>query len=62
MPERVSNATLTLSLNESYTWTKDFPELDPEMRSNTGGEDTVHTIDNRVPMPISFRASLRIQF
>ena len=62
MPERVSNATLTLSLNESYTWTKNFPELDPEMRSNTGGEDTVHTIDNRVPMPISFRASLRIQF
>jgi outer membrane receptor protein involved in Fe transport len=62
MPERVSNATLTLSLNESYTWTKDFPELDPEMSSNTGGEDTVHSISNRVPMPISFRASLRIQF
>jgi outer membrane receptor protein involved in Fe transport len=62
MPERVSNATLTLSLNESYTWKKDFPELDPEMSSNTGGEDTVQSIANRVPMPISFRASLRIQF
>lgn len=62
MPGRINSAVLTMSLNESYTWTKDFPELDPEMRSNTGGEDTVHSIDNRVPMPISFRATLRLQF
>ena len=62
VPARISSAVLTLSLNESYTWKKDFPELDPEMRSNQGGSATVHTISNRVPMPIAFRASMRFQF
>lgn len=62
LPNQVSSSTLTLSLNESLTWKRNFPDLDPEMRSNQGGTATVHSVDNRVPMPISFRASLRIQF
>jgi len=62
MPGQVNSATLTLALNESYTWKKNFPELDPEMRGNQGATDIVHQIDNRAPMPISFRASFRIQF
>ncbi len=62
MPDRISSAVLTLSLNESYTWKKNFPDLDPEMRGNEGAAETVQQVDNRVPMPISFRASLRIQF
>ena len=61
-PDRVSNAVLTVSLNESYTWKKDFLDLDPEMGGNDGGSETVQAIDNRVPMPISFRASLRFTF
>ncbi len=61
-PQRVSNAVLTVSLNESYTWKKDFLDLDPEMGSNQGGTDVVQSPSNRVPMPISFRASLRFTF
>ena len=61
MPERISNALLTLSLNNSYTW-KRMPYLDPEMRGNQGGADLAQAIAARNPTPISFRASLRIQF
>jgi outer membrane receptor protein involved in Fe transport len=61
-PQQVGNAILTVSLNESYTWKKNFLDLDPEMRSNQGGTATVHSVANRVPMPISFRASLRFTF
>jgi outer membrane receptor protein involved in Fe transport len=61
-PDKVSNSILTLSLNESFSWIKDFQDLDPEVRSNQGADATVHTVANRTPMPISFRASLRITF
>ena len=61
-PDRVSNSTLTLSLNQSFSWIKDFQDLDPEVRSNTGAAQTVHSLANRVPMPITFRASLQVVF
>tara|TARA_B100001750_G_C15131238_1_gene409915 strand:- start:240 stop:602 length:363 start_codon:yes stop_codon:yes gene_type:complete len=61
-PDRVSNSTLTLSLNQSFSWIKDFQDLDPEVRSNTGAAQTVHSLSNRVPMPITFRASLQVVF
>jgi hypothetical protein len=61
-PDKVSNSILTLSLNESFSWIKDFQDLDPEVRSNQGADATVHTASNRTPMPITFRASLRITF
>jgi len=60
-PERISSALLTLALNNSYTW-KRMPYLDPEMRGNQGGIDLAQAIAARNPTPISFRASLRIQF
>ena len=60
-PERISSALLTLALNNSYTW-KRMPYLDPEMRGNQGGRDLAQAIAARNPTPISFRASLRIQF
>ena len=60
-PERVSNASLMVSLNDSYTWVKDFPVYTPEQQSNNGSEQVVGVTD-RVPSPISFRASLRITF
>ena len=60
-PDRISSALLTLALNNSYTW-KRMPYLDPEMRGNQGGVDLGQAIAARNPTPISFRASLRIQF
>ena len=60
-PERISSALLTLALNNTYTW-KRMPYLDPEMRGNQGGRDLAQAIAARNPTPISFRASLRIQF
>ncbi len=62
-PDRVSNATLTLSLDNSYRWVNsDWLILDPEMQSNFGALDQVVQAGARVPSPISFHASLRIQF
>ncbi len=60
-PDRIGSALLTLALNNSYTW-KRMPYLDPEMRGNQGGNDLAQAIAARNPTPISFRASLRIQF
>jgi outer membrane receptor protein involved in Fe transport len=60
-PEKITNASLSLSLNDSWTWLKDFPFLDPEMSGNDGTSQVVG-VTERLPSPISFRTSLRITF
>ena len=63
-PASVTSATLTLTLANSYLWTKDLPWWDPEvlgvMGVNAAGQGTDN--DPMVPPPITFRAGLRISF
>jgi hypothetical protein len=62
-PDAVNRSTLTLSLNESYTWlNKDWDYMDPEMQGNAGAHEQVIAPGYRVPVPISFRAALQVQF
>ncbi|MBI4521482.1 MAG: TonB-dependent receptor [Gemmatimonadetes bacterium] len=61
-PQRVSNATLTLALNNAYLWMKEMPFMDPEMLGNDGAVQASTGFSERVPTPITLRASLRITF
>ena len=62
-PDMVDRSTLTLSLNESYTWLNSgWDYMDPEMQGNAGAHEQVVSPGYRVPVPISFRAALQIQF
>jgi TonB-dependent SusC/RagA subfamily outer membrane receptor len=67
-PERVNNATLTLSLNNIWLWTK-LPWWDPEMLpqgsafsagANAGGYGGDQ--DEKIPAPHTFRAGIRVTF
>jgi len=62
-PEKVSNATLTLALNNSYLWMRDMPYMDPEAQSDpyASGQQG-YNFEETVPAPIVLRASLRITF
>jgi TonB-dependent starch-binding outer membrane protein SusC len=63
-PDRVTGATLTLSLANFYLWTKDLPWWDPEvlgvMGVNSAGRGGNN--DPMVPAPKTFRARLRVSF
>jgi hypothetical protein len=61
-PAKISNATLTLSLNNSLLWMKQLPWMDPELLGNDGANEMGIDATERVPAPISFRASLRVTF
>ena len=62
-PDGVDRSTLTLSLNESYTWhNSQWDYMDPEMQGNRGAHEQVVSPGYRVPVPISFRAALQVQF
>lgn len=60
-PDGVTNAMLTVGLYNSWTWyNKDFLQWDPEMVGDPDG--LVDSPGMRLPIPISLRASLRVQF
>ena len=61
-PDRVSGASLTLALNNSYLWMREMPFMDPEMLGNQGVNTETSGFTERIPAPITFRASLRITF
>ena len=62
-PEKVSNATLTLALNNSYLWMRDMPYMDPEAQADpyASGQQG-YNFEATVPAPLVLRASLRITF
>ena len=68
MPERVSNATFTLALRNSYLWRKEMPYMDPELTGDQGANNFSHqnqggyNFEESVPAPITLHASLRITF
>ena len=61
-PEQVSSSILTLSLNNSFLWMRDSPWGDPELLGNQGANSTGLGQTERMPTPITFRASLRVTF
>jgi outer membrane receptor protein involved in Fe transport len=65
-PERVQNATLTLTLGNLYTWSREgiFGTFGIENFSNSGitTEQTGISGNERIPAPTTFRASLRVNF
>jgi TonB-dependent starch-binding outer membrane protein SusC len=61
-PDRVSGASLTLALNNSYLWMREMPFMDPEMLGNEGVNSESTGFTERVPSPITLRVSLRVTF
>ena len=62
-PDRVSNATLTLTLNNAYDWFREIPWYDPEILSNGAAtDDGFGNPTERIPSPATFRISLRVTF
>jgi len=62
-PDRVSGATLTLALNNSFRWFKELPWYDFELFSDAGaGDDGIGSPSERTPGPTTFRISLRVTF
>ena len=61
-PEKVSNAVMTLSLNNSYDWYREIPWFDSEVLSNDGVNSDFGSIGLRTPAPAILRVSLRVTF
>jgi TonB-linked SusC/RagA family outer membrane protein len=64
-PDQVSNATLTLVLNNAYDWYREIPWYDVELTSDNGIGQTGEGFANaseRSPAPATFRMSLRVTF
>ena len=62
-PDRVSNATLTLALNNAWDWFREIPWYDPEILGNAAAnDDGIGNATERVPAPATFRISLRVTF
>ena len=62
-PDRVSNATLTLALNNFWDWYREIPWYDVESPGNNAvNDDGIGSQTERVPAPALFRLSLRVTF
>ncbi len=61
-PAQVNSATLTLSLDNSWLWTRELDHTDPEMLGNDGINTDAAGVSERVPNPISLRAAFRVTF
>jgi hypothetical protein len=61
-PDNIGSSLLTLSLNNSYLWMRESPWGDPELLGNQGANSTGLGQTERMPSPITFRASLRLTF
>ena len=65
-PDRIQNATLTLALNNFWTWSRESPfgTFAIENFTNDGGteEQSGISANERIPAPTTFRASLRVTF
>ncbi len=64
-PDRVSNATLTVTLANAWSWYKEIPWYDVEMTSDSGagqaGEGFANAAE-RTPAPATLRFALRVTF
>ena len=60
--DRITSSTLTLTLSNSYLWTKELPWMDPETLGNQGANSTGLSSSERVVSPVTLRLSLRVTF
>lgn len=62
-PDRISNATLTISLNNALTWYREVPWYELEIQGNDAAvDDGIGNATERIPAPTTFRMSLRVTF
>jgi outer membrane receptor protein involved in Fe transport len=61
-PESIQSSTLTISLNNSYLWTKEIPWMDPEGGNNDGASAIAPGLTERTPAPITLRIGLQVTF
>jgi hypothetical protein len=63
-PDQVQTATLTLTLGNSYTWVREtlFGAYGVESLGNAGANSTALGSTERIPPPVTLRASLRVTF
>jgi outer membrane receptor protein involved in Fe transport len=62
-PDRISNSTLTLTLQNSYAWYSEMPWYDTEIYGNLGAnQGGAGTPSERLPAPATFRMALRVTF
>lgn len=62
-PDRVSNAILTLALNNAWDWHREIPWYDTEILGNAAAnDDGIGNPSERIPAPATFRISLRVTF
>jgi TonB-linked SusC/RagA family outer membrane protein len=62
-PQSVSNATLTLSLDNAWDWYREIPWYDIEILGNNAAtSDNVVSSTERTPAPATLRLSLRVTF
>jgi hypothetical protein len=62
-PDRISGATLTLALNNAWSWFREVPWYDVEVFGNAGaGDDGIGGSTERVPPATTFRMALRVTF
>jgi len=62
-PDRVSNAVLTLTLQNAWSWYREIPYYDAEVQGNNAAtDDGIGGQSERIPSPATFRMSLRVTF
>jgi len=61
-PDDIRSALLTMTLSNSFLWTKELPWMDPETLGNNGVNSTGLSSSERVVSPVTLRLSLRVTF
>jgi TonB-linked SusC/RagA family outer membrane protein len=61
-PDRVSNATLTVALNNAFDWYREIPWYDAEILGGEGANGDFGAASLRTPAPATLRVSLRVTF
>jgi hypothetical protein len=61
-PDRITNAVLTLMLDNSYLWMREMPFMDPEMLGDDGANTDNLGFAERMPNGIHLRVGLRLTF
>ena len=61
-PDNINSALMTMTLSNSFLWTKELPWMDPEMFGNQGANSSGLNSSERVVSPVTLRISLRVTF
>jgi hypothetical protein len=62
LPDRLRDATLTVTLANAYTWYRDVPWWDIEIPGDDGANGDGVASSDRVPAPTTVSLALRVRF